>query len=76
MNTKQNVYYLAQNIDLIKSKTHIKQYHTVIYLSYSLDESLSGESMALKFTSRFNSTLRVLCKKKQVFVSPFLQTAL
>ena len=76
--TKQSAYYLAQNIDSIKSialKIHIKQYHTVTYLGCLLDETLSGESMALKVINKINSRLRFLYRKNR-FLSPPLRRLL
>ena len=52
-NNKTKCILFCTKHSLKMSKTHIKQYHTVTYLYCSLDESLSGESMALKFTNRF-----------------------
>ena len=36
------------SLEIKYGETHIKQYHTVTYLGCLLDETLSGESMALK----------------------------
>ena len=73
--TKQNVYYLAKNrlnkvnsLDIEYGEIHIKQYHTVIYLGCSLDETLSGESMALKVVNKINSRLR-FPYRKNIFMS-------
>ena len=73
--TKQSVYYLAQNIDLIKSivlrlnmvrytLNNIIQWHTL------WDETLSGESMALKVINKINSRVRFLYRKNRVLSSP------
>ena len=42
----------------------IKQHSKVIYLGCILDETISGESMALKVTNKINSRLKFLHKKK------------
>ena len=79
-----SVYYLAQNIDLIKSvvfKLHmhdeinIRQYHTVTYLGCLFIETLSGESMALKIINKINSRHRFL-HRKNGFLSPPLHRLL
>ena len=78
--TKQNVYYLAQNIDLSKvssldinyDEIHIKQYETVTYLGCLLDGTFSGESMTLKVINKINSRLRFLYRKNE-FLSPPLR---
>ena len=41
----------VSSLDIIRCKMHIKQYHTVTYRGCSLDENLSEESIALKFTN-------------------------
>ena len=51
----------------------IKQYHTVTYLGCLLDETLSGESMALKVI--INSKVRFLYRKNR-FLSPPLRRLL
>ena len=47
----------------------IKQYSEVTYLGCILDESLSGESMALNVVSKINTRLKFLYRKKQIFVT-------
>ena len=44
----------------------IKQYSNVCYLGCILNESLSGDSMALKVISKINSKLRFLYRNKNV----------
>ena len=76
--TKQNVCYLAQNIDLSKvssldinyGEIHIKQYETVTYLGCLLDGTLSGESMTLKVINKINSRLRFLDRKNEFLSLP------
>ena len=79
-----SLYYLVQNIDLIKSvvlrlnmhgEIHIKQYHTVIYLGCLFNETLSGESMTLKIINKINSRHRFL-HRKNGFLSPPLHRLL
>ena len=55
---------------------HIMQYHTVIYFfGCLLDETLSGESTALKVINKINSRLRFLYRKNR-FLSPPLRRLL
>ena len=53
----------------------IKQYSEVAYLGCTLDESLSGESMALKVVSKINTRLKFLNRKGK-FLSPQLRRLL
>jgi len=53
----------------------IKQYSKVTYLGCILDESLSGESMALNVLSKLNSRLKFLYRKNK-FLSPQLRRLL
>ena len=48
----------------------IKQYHTVTYFGWVLDENLSGETMALKVISKINCILRFLCRKYRFLLQP------
>ena len=50
----------VSNLETKYDEMHIKQYHTVTYLGYLLDETLSGKSMALKLINKINSRLRFL----------------
>ena len=54
---------------------HIKQYYTVTYLGCLLDETLSGEAMALKVINKINSRVRFLYRKNR-FLSPPLRRLL
>ena len=47
----------------------IKQYFEVIYLGCILDKSLSEESMVLSLVSKFNTRLKFLYRKNQIFVT-------
>ena len=48
----------------------IKQYSKVIYLRCELDESLSGEAMALKVINKINSRLKFLYRKNR-YLTPY-----
>ena len=45
----------------------IKQHSQVIYLSCVIDETISGEPMALKVINKTNGKLKFLYRKKTVF---------
>ena len=48
MKTKtRRILNKVNSLDIRYAEIHIKQYHTVAYLNCLLDETLSGESMAL-----------------------------
>ena len=53
----------------------IKQYPEVTFLGYILDESLSRESMALKFVSKINTRLKFRYRKNR-FLPPQLRRLL
>ena len=53
----------------------IKQYSEVTYLGCILDESLSGESIALNVVSKINTRFKFLCRKNK-FLSPQLRRLL
>ena len=61
------------SLEIKYGEIHIKQYHTVTYLGCLLDETLSGESMALKVI--INSKVRFLYRKNR-FLSPPLRRLL
>ena len=64
----------AKNILQLNVKykdTNIKQHSEVIYLGYVLDETMSGEPMALKVINKINRKLKFLCRKNK-FLSPEL----
>ena len=63
------------SLEIKYGEIHIKQYHTVTYLGCLLDETLSGESMALKVINKINSRLRFLYRKNR-FLSPPLRRLL
>ena len=47
-------------LNIAYNDIEIKQHAKVKYLGYILDESLSGESMALNFIDKINSSLKFL----------------
>ena len=47
-----------------------KQYHTVTYLDYALDENPSGEAMTLKVISKINYRLKFLYGKNRFLSQP------
>ena len=53
----------------------IKQYSKVTYLGCLLDETMSGESMALKTIKKINQKLKFLYRKNQ-FLTPELRRLL
>ena len=53
----------------------IKQHSTVTYLGCILDETMSGESMALKVINKINSRLKFLHRKNK-FLTPALRRLL
>ena len=54
---------------------NIKQHSEVIYLGWVLDETMSGEPMALKVISKINGKLKFLYRKNR-FLSPELRRML
>ena len=67
--TKHRLNKVSSSLDIKYGKIHIKHYHTVTYLGCLLDETLSGEPMALKVISKINSRLRFLHRENR-FLSP------
>ena len=65
----------VSSLDLKYGEIHIKQYHTMTYLSYLLNEIHSGESMTLKVINKIDSRLRFLYRKNR-FLSPPLRRLL
>ena len=60
----------VSSLDIEYGEIHIKQYHTVTCLGCLLDETFSGESMALKVINKINSTLRFLSGKYRFLSLP------
>ena len=54
----------AETLNIKYNNINIKQHSNVTYLGCILDETLSGESMALSVLNRINSRLRFLYRKK------------
>ena len=65
----------VNSLEIKYDAIHIKQYHTVTYLGCLLDETLSGESMAIKVINKINIRLRFLYRKNR-FLSPPLHRLL
>ena len=61
-----------RKLDISYGSLKIKQYSEVTYLGFILDESLSGESMALNVVSKINTRLKFLYRKNK-FLSPQLR---
>ena len=53
----------------------IKQYSKVTYLDRGLDQSLSGEAMALKVVNKINNRLKFLYRKNR-YLTPYLKPLL
>ena len=60
----------VSSLDAKYGEIHIKQYHTVACLGCLLDETLCGESMALKVISKINSRLRFRYRKNRFLSQP------
>ena len=58
-------------LNIVYKDIVIKQYSTVNYLGCELDESLSGEPMALKMLAKINSKLKFLYRKNR-YLNPLL----
>ena len=58
------------NLDNGYGTVHIKQYHTVTYLGWVLDENLSGEPTALQVIKKINTRLRFLYSKNRFLSQP------
>ena len=62
--TKLNIKR-AEPLNIVYGNVKIKQYTKVTYVGCILDESLSGESMALHFLNKINSRLRFLYRQNR-----------
>ena len=65
----------AKNISRLNTKykdINIKQHLEVMYLGCMLDETMSGEPMALKIVNKINGKFMFLYRKKR-FLSPEIQ---
>ena len=61
----------AKVLNIVYNGTEIKQYEKVNYLGCILDQSLSGESMALNVIDKVNSHLKFLHRQTR-FLTPTL----
>ena len=62
---------LAEELDIRYKDIKIKQYKYVNYLGCMLDESMSGERMALRVIEKINSRLKLLYQKNRFLEVPF-----
>ena len=60
----------AKALNIVHSGTEIKQYAKVKYLGCILDQSLSGESMALNVIDKVNSRLKFLHRQNCFLTLP------
>ena len=60
----------AKSLNIVYNAIGIKQHAKVKYLVCILDESLSGESIALNVIDKVNSRLRFLHRQNRFFTSP------
>ena len=72
--SKQRPKNICQ-LDIKYKDTNIKQHLEATYLGCMLDETMSGEPMALKVINKINGKLKFLYKKNR-FLSPELQRML
>ena len=61
---------LVQKLDIRCKDIKIKQYKHVNYLGCMLDESMSGETMALRVIEKINSRLKFLYRKNRFLDVP------
>ena len=57
-----------------QQKIRLKQHSKVKYVGCLLDETMSGEAMALNFVNKINSKLKFLYRKNS-FLAPALRLA-
>ena len=57
---------ITNKLNISYGPIQIKQYSKVTYLGCILDESLSGESMALNVISKLNTRLKFLYRKNRL----------
>ena len=62
-------------LDIQYGDVKIKQYPKVTYLGCELEESLSGEAMALKVINKINGRLKFLYRKNR-YLTPYLKRLL
>lgn len=64
------VYKNINTLNIVYKNINIKQHSSVTYLGCILDETLSGESMALNVLSKINSRLKFLYRKNRYLTLP------
>ena len=68
--TTKNKIRNTGNLNIKYKDINIKQYSKVIYLGCILDESLSGESMALYVLNKLHTKLKFLYHKNEFLTPP------
>ena len=68
--TTKNKNKSVGNLNIKYNNINIKQYSRVTYLGCILDETLSGESMALHVLNKLNTRLKFLCRKNELLSKP------
>ena len=63
-----------EKLDIRRGDIQIKQYNKVTYLGCILDDSLSGESMAIKVLGKINGRLKFLYRKQSFLSSQLRRT--
>ena len=59
----------VRKLNIEYGNIYIKQHSKGKYLGYTLDETMSGETMALSVISKINNKLKFLCRKNKYFNS-------
>ena len=68
--TTKNKNKRVGNLNIKYNNINIKQYSRVTYLGCILDETLSGESMALHVLNKLNTRLKFLYRKNELLSKP------
>ena len=68
--TTKNKNKSVGNLNIKYNNINIKQYSRVTYLGCALDETLSGESMALHVLNKLNTRLKFLSTKNELLSKP------
>ena len=58
------------SLDIRYGEIHIRQYHTVTYIGYKLDEDLLGKSIALNVIKKINIILKLSSRENTTPASP------
>lgn len=58
------------SLDIRYGEIHIRQYHTVTYIGYALDEDLLGESIALNVIKKINITPKLSSRENTIPTQP------